>query len=133
MSETKIQEVSYRSRIPGAIGVDEHVIPASKELLIECEKPLDREFHCEKLMVWESLTGGTTVMRVLLGGRPILLCEESDPVKTVFFNYKALGNGGGGPVHKDEKISLLIRNDTAQDLKVGACYFGHEIAPIAPA
>lgn len=133
MSETKTDEktvqkqTSYsfaRGRM-GVIGIDEHVIPASNELFIQSQEALDRPFCCEKMMVIESVPGCSSIVHILAGDRQVVLESKSDPIKSVSFHYKALGNGVDCTVYRDEKIGVLIRNDSAQDIKVAVTIFGH--------
>jgi hypothetical protein len=46
------------------------------------------------------------------------------PVKGVFFQPTALGNGLKFPLLGSDKIGLIVHNDTDQTVKVGAAFFG---------
>ena len=141
MSETKtdkktaVKVVETSSRVlPGGrlgvvVAIDEHVIPASRELLIQSREPLDRAFRCEKIMIFESTGGCTSIVRFLMGDRPVVLENKSDPVKSQSFHYQALGNGVDTVIQKGERPGALVRNDSAQDIKVAVTIFGHSFDP----
>lgn len=113
----------------GYMAIDEVEILPHKAKTIESKKETGRPLRCEKLMVYESSRGVSSIERMMFGKRAERVAANSDPVKTVFFSEVALGNGFSGSgdeivLGSDEKFGLRVRNDTDKPIKVAAVVFG---------
>ncbi len=110
--------------------ITETLIPANaKKFKITAEQGIDAHFLFEKMIVWELVEGGLSIVGAEVGDRPIFNWSEKNPSKARAFEKSAIGNGIRALFLPGELLSLYIRNDLGRETKIAMTGFGSIIEP----